>query len=81
MQLYVYYRIAPAQADPAQAAFRQACATAPVALLQRPELRDGLLTWMEVYPEACTGLEPAVAAAMQPWVQGERHREAFYPLV
>lgn len=79
-RLYVYYRVRADDADEALTAFVAARADAGVELLRRPELKDGLMTWMEVYPARWTGCEPRIAKALQPWVQGERHIEHFDPL-
>jgi hypothetical protein len=79
-ELFVYYRVRAAQAADAQAAFEVARAGRPLRLLQRQDPDPSLLTWMEVYPAAQTAAEPAMAAAMAPFVQGLRHREAFEPL-
>ena len=78
MQLYVYYRVAAQNADAALTAFRKARVEAPIELLQRPEPdAEGRLTWMEVYPEGWAHREPGVAAAMAPWLAGERKVERF----
>lgn len=84
MRLYVYYRVAPAQAEPALSAFLQARGPASVELLRRPALRDGLQTWMEVYPdcdsEAQQAAQTAIAKALQPFLAGPRHPEHFEAL-
>lgn len=83
-ELFVYYRIRATDAMPARAAFAAACAGRALRLLQRQDGEPGpaaLLTWMEIYPAALAALEPAVAAAMAPFVQGARHREAFEALI
>ena len=78
MQLYVYYKVAADNADAALVAFRKARVEAPLELLQRPEPDDqGRWTWMEIYPEGWTHREPQVAAAMAPWLAGERRVERF----
>jgi len=79
-RLYVYYRVAAADQQAALAAFVAARGAAPVQLLRRPELKDGLMTWMEVYPAETLALEPAIASALHPWLQGDRHLEHFEPL-
>ena len=79
-ELFVYYRLRADQAVAARAAFEAVRAGRPLRLLQRQDPDPSLLTWMEVYPAAQGGAEPAVAAAMAPFVQGLRHREAFQPL-
>jgi hypothetical protein len=80
-ELFVYYRVRADQVAAARAAFEAARAGQPLRLLQRRDPDPSLQTWMEVYPAAQAGLEPAVAAAMGPFVQGLRHREAFEPLI
>lgn len=78
MQLYVYYRVAPDQAESALVAFRKVRLEAPIELLQRPEPdAEGRWTWMEVYPEGWTHREPQVAAAMAAWIATERKVERF----
>ena len=92
MDLYVYYRVAPADAQalkqkvPAmQAALARAHALR-TAFKQRPETGAGLLTFMEVY----SGMAPqrfaqvaqeveqaAQAAGLAGLIQGERHNEIF----
>ncbi|MFG6466959.1 DUF4936 family protein [Roseateles sp. BYS87W] len=81
MQLFVYYRVADAQAEAALTAFRKARVEAPIDLLQRPEPDElGRWTWMEVYPAGWAHREPQVAAAMAPWLATERRVERFEPL-
>ncbi|MDM4765163.1 DUF4936 family protein [Pelomonas sp. SE-A7] len=78
-ELYVYYKLRPEAASAARAAFELARASAPVRLLQRPG-SDGLLTWMEIYTETQLHCEPRIAAALGPFVLGDRHAEWFEPL-
>ncbi len=81
MALYVYYRIREADASGALAAFRAARgSTATPQLMRRPDAAQGLQTWMEVYDGTSTDAEPDIAAAMAPWISGERHLEHFVPL-
>jgi hypothetical protein len=55
------------------------------ALLRRPELKDGLVTLMEVYAlegadldgALAAALEAQASAAMAPWTDGPRHVETF----
>lgn len=78
MQLFVYYRVAPDQADAALTAFRKARVETPIELLQRPEpAADGNWTWMEVYPEGWGHREPLVAAALAGFIASERKVERF----
>lgn len=80
-ELFVYYRIRAVQAEAACQAFEAARAGRALRLLQRHDPDPSLLTWMEVYPAALAAAEPELAAAMAPFVQGLRHREAFEPLI
>jgi len=81
-ELYVYYRIMPAHAEAARAAFQRARGASGVRLLQRSDAAAEALTWMEVYatPEQ-QALEPGIAAALAAFVQGERHSERFAALL
>ncbi|MDC6171053.1 DUF4936 family protein [Paucibacter sp. XJ19-41] len=83
VELYVYYRLEPAQAEAARSAFEQARGAAPVRLLQRHELAASLLTWMEVYGAdvaQADAVEQRVASAMAGLVSGPRHLERFETL-
>lgn len=89
MDLYVYYKVQAANAAALreavmamQSALAAAHGIAPQ-LKRRPQARDGMQTWMEVYP-ALAGdaflavLEAAVArAGLAQWTAGERHVEIF----
>jgi len=78
MQLYVYYKVASEQLEPALIAFRKARVEAPIELLQRPEPdAQGQWTWMEIYPEGWTHREPTVALAMTQHLASERRVERF----
>ncbi|WP_349744421.1 DUF4936 family protein [Roseateles cavernae] len=82
-ELYIYYKLGPAQAEAALAAFEQARGEAPVRLLQRRDGDAALLTWMEVYgPDVAQAqlVEQRIAAVMAPFAVGARHREAFEAL-
>ncbi len=89
-QLYVYYRVDLAQLPAAVAAVTAVQARwlvrhpqAHLALLRRPELREGQVTLMEVLQLPATDLplaEAECAAAVAPWLQGPRHVERFEPL-
>lgn len=80
VELYVYYRVHSDQRAAALGAFEQARRNRPVRLLQRQDHDPVFETWMEIY---CAPLaDPAaaerdIAAALAPWIQGPRHREAF----
>lgn len=91
-ELFVYYRAAPEHADALAAAVHalqaRLCAELPglsARLLRRPDLRDGLQTWMEVYALPVAADAPALAAAIEqvatgalaPWLTGPRHVEYF----
>ncbi|PZP28500.1 MAG: DUF4936 domain-containing protein [Roseateles depolymerans] len=76
-RLYVYYHVAAADAEAALAAFVAARGDAAIELLRRPEITDGLMTWMEVYPAELAPAEPRLCGALRPWIRGERHIERF----
>lgn len=91
-ELFIYYRVAPAHADALTAAVRgmQAalCTERPglrARLLRRPDVRDGLQTWMEVYAlpsgddvdTAALAIERAAGRALGAWLTGPRHVERF----
>lgn len=90
-ELYVYYRAEPAHAEALAEAVRamqaELSASHPglqARLLCRPELREGLHTWMEVYALP-SGMEPVVLAAaieraaapLAGFLAGPRHAEHF----
>ncbi|HKX95855.1 MAG TPA: DUF4936 family protein [Methylibium sp.] len=94
-ELFVYYRAWPQDAqrlaDAVLEMQRQLCIACPglrARLLGRPELRDGMNTWMETYalPE---GFEPEpVGAAIEraakvlgDWIVGPRRVEHFVACV
>lgn len=92
MDLYIYYKVK--QSDAAallaavlgmQAALAQRHGVA-CQLKRRPETREGLQTWMEVYAATgegfATALQQAVAeAGVDQWTTGLRHTEAFMDVV
>lgn len=91
MDLYVYYKVRESQAASLQGAVRAMqyglAASHGVAgmLKRRPETRDGLQTWMEVYPAVPAGfvavLDDAVAqAGLAALAEGPRHTEVFTDL-
>jgi hypothetical protein len=54
-------------------------------LKRRPEVKDGLQTWMEIYPDTEAGFEAALAAAvaqaaLAQLTAGKRHTEIFTDL-
>ncbi|MRW84727.1 DUF4936 family protein [Pseudoduganella sp. FT26W] len=92
MDLYIYYKVKDADAASLQAAVVPMQATLAqrhgVAgqLKRRPEGKDGVQTWMEVYPSAPEGfaaaLDAAVAAAgLSAWTSSPRHTEVFGDVV
>ncbi|MBG6082478.1 DUF4936 family protein [Rubrivivax gelatinosus] len=86
MRRYVYYRVAEGEVGACAEAARAVIASLPFAveLLRRPEIRDGLATLMEVHQapdeHAAADAEARLAAALAPWIVGERHVERFVPL-
>ena len=92
--LFIYYRIASADAAIARGAveamqytLRERHAGLQAALWRRPQEKDGMQTWMETYThpdgvdESIEADIAAAALALQPWLQGPRHVEAFVPCV
>ena len=88
MDLYIYYRVDETQAAallPQVQAMQAGLAAASgvqTALKRRPESKDGLQTWMEVYgataPEFADTLAQAVAqAGLDSYISGVRHTEIF----
>jgi hypothetical protein len=91
MDLYVYYKVreqdAAALAPRVRAMQAALAASHGVALrlMRRPETRDGLQTWMEVYPGVPDGfadeLERAAAqAGFDGLISGPRRAEVFVDL-
>ena len=78
-ELYVYYKLRAERAAAARAAFEAARGDASVRLLQRPNGGD-LLTWMEIHAIEQSAVEARIAAAMAPFIEGDRHRERFTAL-
>ncbi|MTV36187.1 DUF4936 family protein [Duganella radicis] len=92
MDLYIYYKVKDADAASLQAAVAAMQATLArrhgVAgqLKRRPEAKDGVQTWMEVYASTPEGfaaeLERAVhEAGVLSWIAGLRHTEVFMDVV
>jgi hypothetical protein len=85
---YVYYRVPEAQLQDALVALRPLHAGlrrdgTAVELLRRPGAPQGRVTLMEVYAldaTAAVAYEAAAAAALAPWLDGQRHVEQFEPL-
>jgi hypothetical protein len=92
--LFVYYRVAEADAAAAADAVKQCQAGLRLALpglhcqlWRRPEAPTGEVTLMETYA-APDGIDEALAQrieaqaaqALSPWLRGTRHTEVFVPL-
>ncbi|NNG21398.1 DUF4936 family protein [Telluria aromaticivorans] len=90
IDLYVYYKVRAEDAahlEPRVRAMqaRLAASGAAVQLKHRPEARDGLQTWMEVYPGAGDGFDGVVdacarEAGLDAYTQGPRRSEIFMDL-
>lgn len=92
MDLYIYYKVKEADAASLQAAVlaMQAALAQSVGvagqLKRRPDVKEGLQTWMEIYPSAPEGfaaaLQQAVAeAGVDQFTTGLRHTEVFMDVV
>jgi hypothetical protein len=92
LDLYIYYQVKDADAAPLQvalAAMQAALAqrhAVTCQLKRRPEARDGLQTWMEVYTATPAGFEQVLDAAvaqarLADWIAGPRHTEIFTDVV
>lgn len=85
--LYVYYRVSPANASELAARVRRMQASLGTGQLKRrPGEKDGLQTWMEVYPASGDGFADRLAdaareAGLSRYIDGERHTEVFTDLV
>jgi hypothetical protein len=91
IDLYIYYQVSDANARPLEARVRAMQARLldshgiPGELKRRPETKDGLQTWMEIYPATAAGFDAALAAAAQDaalseLTEGKRHTEVFTDL-
>jgi hypothetical protein len=91
VDLYVYYKVRDEHAAPLEALVRAmqarlaSAAGVPAQLKRRPEAKDGLQTWMEVYPAVDAGfaaeLEVAAkAAGLAGLIEGPRRSEVFTDL-
>jgi hypothetical protein len=89
--LYIYYQVR--EADAAALALRVRAMQERLhgehhvagQLKRRPEAKDGLQTWMEIYPAATAGFESALGvaaqdAALSELIAGARHTEIFTDL-
>ena len=92
MDLYIYYQVKDADTAPLQAAVVSMQAElsrghgVACQLKRRPEVTDGLQTWMEVYAATPAGFAAALAdaverAGLSAWTSGARHTEVFTDLV
>jgi hypothetical protein len=89
--LYIYYKVSDRNADSLELRLRimQAELGALTGVYgdikRRPDSRDGMQTWMEVYAATGDGFETALAAAEQDaalsqLIEGERRTEVFTDL-
>ncbi|MYN45742.1 DUF4936 family protein [Pseudoduganella sp. FT93W] len=88
MDLYIYYRVAEAQAAallPQVQVMQAALGTrhgVQCALKRRPDAKEGLQTWMEVYGGCAPAFEAelaqaVLAAGLAAHIDGARHTEVF----
>lgn len=88
MDLYIYYKVRDADAASVQGPVRAlqagllASHGVPGQLKRRPDSKDGMQTWMEVYPAVPAGFTEALDAAVQQaglaaLTSGPRHTEVF----
>ncbi|EKU79767.1 MULTISPECIES: DUF4936 family protein [Massilia] len=91
VDFYVYYKVRSIDAARlaplvhAMARRLEQDAGVRVALKRRPEDKDGLQTWMEVYPGVTEGFEAVLAqvvddAGISPYLAGPRRLEIFTDL-
>ncbi|QOY92458.1 DUF4936 family protein [Massilia sp. UMI-21] len=87
IDLYVYYKVRDGDAAHLAARVRamQAQLRLPAQLKRRPEAREGLQTWMEVYPSVPDGFErlveqAALEAGLAEHIAGPRRSEVFTDL-
>ncbi|MFK3737735.1 DUF4936 family protein [Massilia sp. TN1-12] len=91
IDLYVYYKVRDIDADalaPRVMALQRALAPrhgVAAQLKRRPEARDGLQTWMEVYPSVADDFAAVLDAAAQEagldaFIAGPRRAEIFVDL-
>jgi hypothetical protein len=87
IDLYVYYKVRDADAAALAPRVRalQAHVGVPAQLKRRPEARDGLQTWMEVYSGVDNGFPARLAAAahdagVEGLIDGPRRAEIFMDL-
>lgn len=84
MDIYVYYRVRSEQAPALQilVCTMQSKLGGRPRLMRRPEIQDGLQTWMEVYVDVPESFEARLAEAVHSaelatMIEGERHTERF----
>ena len=88
IDLYVYYKVRETDAAalaPRVRAMQAALAQPDFQLKRRPESKDGMQTWMEVYPGVGHGFqarldEAAAQAALSGLIAGPRRAEVFVDL-
>ena len=87
-ELYIYYQVRDEHAAvlaPRVLAMQAGLAASEGVhgrLLRRPASRDGVQTWMEIYPASSDGFDAALAAALDlaavpSLIAGQRHTEVF----
>ena len=88
MDLYIYYKVRDADAASLHAAVRAmqagllASQQVPGQLKRRPDSKEGVQTWMEIYPAVPAAFTAALDAAVQQaglaaLIEGSRHTEVF----
>jgi hypothetical protein len=87
IDLYVYYKVRELDAAALAPRVRalQARVGVPAQLKRRPDVRDGLQTWMEVYPGVADDFPARLAAAahdagVEGLIDGPRRAEIFTDL-
>lgn len=87
IDLYVYYKVREADAPALAPRVRalQARVGVPAQLKRRPEVRDGLQTWMEVYPGVPESFaadlgRAAIDCGLEKLIDGPRRAEVFVDL-
>ena len=92
MDLYIYYQVKEADTASLQAAVVSMQAElaqrhgVSCQLKRRPEVSDGLQTWMEVYAGVSADFAAVLAdaadrAGLSAWTSGTRHTEVFTDLI
>lgn len=91
VHLYIYFRIPDARAGEARPHWHRWMETVAEAtgiggtLMRRPEVANGLQTWMECYADVPPAFEATLdglwrQSGLQGWLDGERHMERFVDL-